>query len=158
MEFRFSDTIDRHLTEVFAFLEDMRNHPQEEGSKVLLVEKTTPGLIGVGTRFREVVEMFPLIRVEMVSEVTRYQQNALIEFTWRGGGLEGVLSYSFEAHAGVTGLTLHETVTPIGLMSLLEPVIRQTFQRILANRLKGIKRVLEQQNSGPEDRKSEEGS
>ncbi|NIS81236.1 MAG: hypothetical protein GTO14_13765 [Anaerolineales bacterium] len=146
MEFHFSVTIDRSMNDVFTFLEDMSNHPQERGTKVLLVEKTTSGPIGVGTRFREVVAMLPLTRVEMASEVTKYKQHSHLEFTWHGGGMEGVLSFSLKAQGGATSVTLHEVVTPKGLMKLVGPVIRASFQRNLGNRLQGIKRVLERQS------------
>jgi hypothetical protein len=151
MEFSLSIAVDRPVTEVFAFLEDMRNHPQEEGSQVILVEKLTPEPIGVGTRFREMVQTLPFVRVEMLSEVTQYDRNERIEIAWHGGGMEGVLTYRFDPQNGVTGLSLHETVTAKGLMRLAKPVIRPTFERMLVNRLHGIKRVLEVRNEGPAD-------
>ena len=42
MESSLSTAVDRPLAEVFAFLEDMRNHPQKERSQVMLVERLTP--------------------------------------------------------------------------------------------------------------------
>ena len=149
MEFRLSIAVDRPVAEVFAFLEDMRNHPQEERSQVILVEKLTPGPAGVGTRFREMVQTLPFVRVEMISEVTQHDPNERIEIAWHGGGMEGVLTYCFESQNGVTGLSLHETVTVKGLARLVEPLIRRTFERMLVNRLHGIKRVLESRNEGP---------
>ena len=148
MEFSLSIAVDRPVAEVFAFLADMRNHPQEERSQVILVEKLTPEPIGVGTRFREMVQTLPLVRVEMISEVTQYDRNERIEIAWHGGGMEGVLTYCFESQNGATGLSLHETVTAKGLARLAEPVIRRTFERMLVNRLHGIKRVLEVRNEG----------
>jgi carbon monoxide dehydrogenase subunit G len=149
MEFSLSIAVDRPVAEVFAFLEDMRNHPQEERSQVILVEKLTPESVGVGTRFREMVQTLPFVRVEMISEVTQSDPNERIEIAWHGGGMEGVLTYCFQSRNGVTGLSLHETVTLKGLTRLAEPVIRRTFERMLVNRLHGIKRVLELRNEGP---------
>jgi len=143
MEFELATVIDRPLIEVFAFLADMRNHPQEEGTKVLLVEKTTSGPIGAGTRFRETVEMLPRVRVEMFSEVTAYEPYERIAFTWRGGGMEGALELSLAAQNGGTHLTLRETIRPQGLMRLGEPLIRRAFDNTLLKRLEGLKRVLE---------------
>ena len=156
MEFHLSIEVNRPLTEVFAFLADMRNHPREQDSKVLLVEKTTPGPVGIGTRYREIVQMVPLVRVEMTSEVTRYEPNERVEITWHGGGMEGVLVYSFEAHRGGTILALHETVTPKGLMRLAEPVIHRSFDQTLASRLHGVKRTLELQDEGQAGPESDE--
>ena len=62
MEIQHSIQICQSRTKIFNFMSDMRNHPQEEDSKVLLVEKITDGEIGLGTRFREVVQMFPLLK------------------------------------------------------------------------------------------------
>jgi hypothetical protein len=151
MEFSLSIAVDRPLAEVFAFLVDMRNHPQEERSQVILVERLTPAPIGVGTQFREMVQTLPFVRVEMISEVTQYARNERIEIAWHGGGMEGVLTYCFESQNSATGLSLHETVMAKGLMRLAEPVIRRTFERMLVNRLHGIKRVLESRNEGPAD-------
>jgi carbon monoxide dehydrogenase subunit G len=154
MEFSLSIAVDRPVAEVFAFLEDMRNHPQEERSQVILVEKLTPEPVGVGTQFREMVQTLPFVRVEMISEVAQHDRNERIEIAWHGGGMEGVLTYCFESQNGGTSLRLHETVTTRGLMRLAEPVIRRTFERMLANRLHGIKRVLELRNEGSADRGS----
>ena len=148
MEFSLSIAVDRPVADVFAFLEDMRNHPQEEGSQVILVEKLTPGPIGVGTQFREMVQTLPFVQAEMISEVTQHDRNERIEIAWQGGGMEGVLTYRFESQNGGTGLSLHETVTPIGLMRWAKPVIRRSFERMLGSRLHGIKRVLESRNEG----------
>lgn len=143
MEFNLSIPIDRSPNVVFTFLREVENHPQEEKSKVLLIEKITHGPVNVGTRYREVVQMFPLIRGEMISEVTRYEPNECIQLTWQGGGIEGVLTYYFEYHNGGTRLILHETVTLKGVMRLVKPMIQRMFHNALVKRLQGIKQVLE---------------
>jgi uncharacterized protein YndB with AHSA1/START domain len=148
MEFEFSTEIDRPVSEVFAFLADMRNHPQEERTKVLLVEKTTPGPIGLGTRFREVVQMLPLVRVEMISEVTEYDPGERVAFAWSGGGMEGVLTLSFTARDGGTSLALRETIRTRGLTKLAEPQLHRAFKDTLAKRLEGLKSVLEHEEAG----------
>ena len=151
MEFSLSIAVDRPVEEVFTFLEDMRNHTQEEGSQVILVEKLTPGRIGAGTQFREMVQTFPFVRVEMLSEVTRHDPDERIEIAWYGGRMEGVLTYRLESQNGGTSVSFHETVTVKGLMSLAAPVIRRSFERMLESRLQGIKRVLESPEEGPAD-------
>ena len=142
MEFNLSIPIDQSPNVVYAFLKEAENHPQEEKSKVLLVEKITPGPVNIGTRYREIVQMFPFIRGEMISEVTRYEPNECIQLTWHGGGMEGVLTYSFESHNGGTRLILHETITVKGVMTLVKPMIQRMFHNALIKRLQGIKQVL----------------
>jgi hypothetical protein len=68
MYFDLSITIHRSREDVFGFLRDKDKYPQEPGSPVLVLEQTTPGPAGVGTRYREVVQMFPFVRGEMVSD------------------------------------------------------------------------------------------
>jgi hypothetical protein len=68
--------------------------------------------------------------------------------------MEGVLRYGFESHDDGTELSLHETVSAKGLMRWAEPLIRRSFERMLASRLQGIKRVLELGNEGTGDSKS----
>lgn len=143
MDFNLSIPIDRSPNVVFTFLREVENHPQEEKSKVLLIEKITPGPVNIGTRYREIVQMFPFIRGEMISEVTRYEPNECIQLTWHGGGMEGVLTYYFESHNGGTRLMLHETITLKGMMKLIKPIIQWMFHRALVKRLQGIKQVLE---------------
>ena len=143
MEFNLSIPIDRSPNVVFTFLKEAENHPQEEKSKVLLIEKITPGPVNIGTRYREIVQMFPFIRGEMISEVTRYEPNECIQLTWQGGGMEGVLTYHFESHNGRTRLILHETITLKGVMTLVKLMIQRMFHNALIKRLQGIKQVLE---------------
>ena len=57
MEFDIDILIERSPDIVFAFLRDKDTYPQERGSPVLLLEKTTPGPCGVGTRYRDSVLM-----------------------------------------------------------------------------------------------------
>ena len=143
MEFNLSIPIDRSPNVVFSFLREVENHPQEEKSKVLLIYKITPGPVNIGTRYREIVQMFPFIRGEMISEVTRYEPIECIQLTWQGGGMEGVLTYNFESHNGGTKLRLHETISLKGTMKLVKLIIQWMFQRALVKRLQGIKQVLE---------------
>lgn len=63
-------TIHRPLEDVFEFFGDINQHAGREGSFVLVCDKTTPGPVGVGTCFREVVRVVPFLRGEVISEIT----------------------------------------------------------------------------------------
>jgi hypothetical protein len=143
MEIQQSIYIDRPRSEVFAFMSDMRNHPLEQGSKVVLVEKTTSGDIGIGTQFRELVKMLPLVNVSMLNEVTQFKSDEQIEITWRGGGMEGVLVFYFDPHEGGTNLKVEETVHPKGVMKWAAPMVERNFRDMWEKRLNGIKWALE---------------
>jgi hypothetical protein len=143
LEFNLSIYIDRSPDDVFAFLRDKDKFSQEEGSPVLLLEKTTPGPPGVGTRYREVVQMLPLVQAEILSVITGYDPGRRLAEDWAGGGMEGDLTYLFISEEGGTKLIQQERVQPRGLLKLLAPLIEVTLGRALENRLQGIKQILE---------------
>ena len=72
---RIIHIINRRPADVFAFLRDKDKYPQEEGSPVLVLDKTTPGPPCVGTCYREVVQMLPFYRGEILSEITCFEPN-----------------------------------------------------------------------------------
>jgi len=143
MYFELSITINRSPADVFAFLRDKDTYPQEEGSPVLILEKTTPGPPGVGARYREVVQMLPFVRGEILSEITRFEPGEFLAEDFHGAGMVGHLAYQFLAEGGGTRLIQRETVSWRGLLRVFEPVIRLALARRLRERLAGIKTVLE---------------
>ena len=72
MQFEANATIHRPLEDVFGFFRDIHQQPRREGSVVPVYDKITPGLVGVGTRFREVVRLLPVLRGEVISELAGY--------------------------------------------------------------------------------------
>jgi len=84
MYFELSILIHRLPADVFAFLRDKDKYPQEADSPVLLLEKTTPGFPGVGTCYREVVQMLPFYKAEILSEITRFEPNEYLEEDFKG--------------------------------------------------------------------------
>ena len=143
MDFELSITINRSPSDVFAFLRDKDEYPQEDGSPVLILEKITPGPPGVGARYREVVQMLPFIRGEIFSEITRFEPGEFLEEDFHGAGMVGHLAYQFLAEGGGTRLIQRETVSWRGLLKVLEPVIRPALSRRLRERLEDIKMDLE---------------
>ena len=143
MYFELSIAIDRAPSDVFAFLRDKDKYPQEDGSPVLILEKTTPGPPGVGARYREVVQMLPFVKGEILSEITRFEPGEFLEEDFQGAGMEGHLAYQFLAEGGGTKLIQRETLFWRGLLKVLAPIIRLALSRRLRERLEGIKTVLE---------------
>lgn len=143
MYFELSVNIDRDPREVFAFLRDKDKFPQKPGSPVLVLEQTTPGPPGVGTRYREVVQMLPFYRGELLSVITCFEPGERLEEDFVGAGLRGHLAYRFIGEQGRTILIQQETVEPTGILRVLEPIIKRALSRQLWKRLQGIKQILE---------------
>jgi hypothetical protein len=143
MVHKFKILIDKAPAEVFHFLCIKDIHEQESSSPVLLLEKTTDGPVGVGTRYREVVQMAPFIESEIMSEITRYEQDSVLEETWVGGGMKGVLTYFFNPVGQGTELIQHVEIKTHWTMRLFDPVISKMYAKAVQYRLNCIKTVLE---------------
>ncbi len=146
MEFRRTVSISRPVTAVFAFMKDFENHPQEADSKVLLVQKITPGRVSVGMQYREKVQMLPLLALNMISEIRQFEPEREITYAWQGGGMRGNLRISFVPHANGTILTVYEWIDPLGVMKLFTPLIGTAFRQTWEKRLQAIKHVLERRS------------
>lgn len=118
MYFDLSVTIDRAPEDVFSFLRDKDLYIQKPGSPVLILEKTTGGPTGAGTKYREVVQMLPFARGEILSEITIYDPPKRLEESFHSSGMNGYLK-------------------------LLHPLIRAVLSRKLKRRLIDIKAELE---------------
>ncbi|HER08794.1 MAG TPA: hypothetical protein ENO20_07765 [Bacteroides sp.] len=143
MNFELCITINRPPSEVFTFLRDKDKYPQKEGSPVLVLDKTTPGPPGVGTCYREVVQMLPFYRGEILSEITHFLPNRCLEEDFKGAGMHGHLAYHFIPKRDGTNLIQRETIHYHGVLKLFEPVIRIVLFHRLQDRLKDIKAILE---------------
>jgi hypothetical protein len=141
--FELTITIDHAPAGVFAFLRDKDRHPQKADSPVLLLQKTTPGPTGVGTRYREVVQMLPFFRGEILSEITRFEPGRALEEDFAGAGMKGHLAYQFLPADGGTQLIQRETLHLTGPLRLLAPLVERMLARRLTQRLEAIKQILE---------------
>lgn len=143
MYFELSISIDRSPADVFAFLRDKDLYPQEVDSPVLLLEKTTPGPTGTGTRYREVVQMLPYLRGEILSEITRFEPYQFLEEDFQGAGMKGHLAYQFVPEGDGTRIIQRESLHLSGPLRLVGPVVKHMLARRLTLRLEEIKRILE---------------
>ncbi len=128
---------------MFAFLRDKDKYPQKPGSPVLVLEQTTPGPAGVGTRYREVVQMLPFVQGEIHSKVTCFVPGESLAEDFKGAGMAGHLAYQFLPEGDGTRLIQRETVSERGLLKVFEPIIGRMLLRQLWKRLETIKAVLE---------------
>jgi uncharacterized protein YndB with AHSA1/START domain len=152
MRFELSVTIARPPAAVFAFMRDKHLHAREPGSPVLVLEKTTPGEVGIGSRYREVVRMLPGIRGEIRSTVTRCEPDRALEEDFGGAGMRGHLAYAFVAEGGGTRLVQRQSLELAGWLRPLQPFVRRAFARRLRGRLDGIAAALESPDGPREGR------
>ncbi len=150
MHFELSVLIDRPVPVVFAFFRDKDKLIQEKDSAVAVIEKTTEGPIGTGTRYREVVHLMPFHREEIRSEITRYEPEKFIEECFESGIMKGRLIYRFFAEGDLTRLIQQEELTMRGLLIPFQPLIQRSFSQKLQSRLDGIKKLLERGWTAPE--------
>jgi len=126
-----------------AFLWDKDTFPQKPGSPVLVLEKNTPGPASVGTRFREVVRMFPWMTAEIFSEITRFEPPEWLEETFESSWMRGYLSYQIISEGDGTRLIQRERLDLLGITRFFTPVVKRMLVPRLRNRLEEIKSLLE---------------
>jgi hypothetical protein len=143
MYFELSIYINRPPADVFTFLRDKHAFPQEPGSPVLILDKTSPGPARLGTHYREVVQMFPGIRGEILSEITRFEPCSHLEEDFHGAGMEGHLAYEFIRSGEGTQLIQRYTLHARGFLKISSPLMRWMLAPRLLERLETIKSVLE---------------
>lgn len=143
MDFKFRAVIDRPQATVFAFFRDVDLHAAREGSVVPVYDKVTPGPAGVGTRYREVIKLLPGLSAEMHSEISHFEPDRSLGYSFTGLGMDGTLLYEFSVTDQGTLVVQRQTLQPRGLLALLEPLIGHAFSKAAGRRLEGIKRLLE---------------
>ena len=142
--FRSSIDIGRRPEAVFDFLANVHRVQQAGGSPVLVLEMTTPGPPGLGSRFREVVRMLPFYEGEFLSEITEFEPPAILEMSWTGPAMTGRDRYELAAIQEGTQLAHHKWVSCPGLLRIMEPFMRKPLFSRLEERLEAIKGRLEE--------------
>ncbi len=142
--FRSSINIRRRPEAVFHFLANVHLVQQAEDSPVLALEMTTPGPPGLGTRYREVVQMLPFFKGEMLSEITAFEPPRLLEMVWTGPAMTGRDRYELTEIQDGTQLVHQKWVSCPGLLRIMEPFMRKALFPRLEERLEAIKHGLEE--------------
>jgi hypothetical protein len=142
--FRGSIDIKRRPGAVFDLLANVHLVQQAEDSPVLALEITTPGPVGVGTRYREVVQMLPFYQGEILSEITAFEPPRLLEMVWTGAGMAGRDRYELADIPEGTRLVHQKWTSGRGLLRIMEPFMRWGLIPRLEARLEDIKRLLEE--------------
>ena len=128
---------------VYHYLANIQDVKREEGSPVLALDLITPGPPRLGSRYREVVQMFPFFKGEIFSEITAFEPPQVLEMSWTAPGMKGTDKYELAAtHAG-TSLKHTKNTVCLGALRLVEPVMRGALVPKLEERLIGIKKEVE---------------
>ena len=143
---QFTIQIGKPPSDVFDFLCDKDKYKHQSGSPVLLLEKTTSGPLGVGTRYREVVQMMPFVSGEILSKITRFEPGSVLEEEWAGGGMRGILTYFFTPTNEGTELVQHVNIKTLGVLKPFDAIISRTYAKAAQYRLGCLKAVLETGN------------
>jgi hypothetical protein len=139
-----SITIQQPPEVVFDFLANIQDVEQPDDSPVLELEMLTEGPPGLGTRYREVVQMMPLVKGEILSEITAFEFPLVLEMTWHGAGMSGMDRYQLEDRMDKTVLKHTKYTSFLGILRFLEPVMRIPLIPRLEERLVEIKQILEE--------------
>ena len=138
--------IDRPLTQVWAFLTDLKNTPQWDVG-VSETRVTSDGPPGLGTIFENVGMFLGRYSVREY-KVTEYEPNrkVTVDMTTPPGFIRhGGVSYTFEPAGVGTRLTATGTVQLQGFFVLLQPILGQRARRDVEGDLANLKRLLESQ-------------
>lgn len=143
--FTLDAVIARPVGTVFAFLADAENTPRWYEA-VVHVEKLTAGAVRAGTVYR-MVRRLPQGRVENRVEVSELEPDLRITLRSLDGPTPFTYRYGLEPTDGGTRLTLEGAITGEGLQgaaALLAPLAGAFFKRGMAENLRTLKRVLEE--------------
>jgi hypothetical protein len=144
MDFRFTAVIAMPPGDVFAFFRDVDQHAGRKGTRVPVYDKLTSDPVGLGTRYREVVQLLPLVRGEIISEITDYEEGKRLGYRFSGLSMDGELTYTFEPVGQGTLVTQKQSLNPRGVLRFFSAGIGKIFSTVAAQRLEGIKALLEQ--------------
>jgi hypothetical protein len=144
MRFDLSVTIQRPPDEVFAFMADAQNYGDHgPDSRVPVFEKITPGPTRVGTRWHEVVQLAPGVRMTAWSEVTTYEPSRRFEESFRASWMRGRLEYSVAPCGEGSTLRQREVLKPRGPLRCFDRPIARMLRPNLLARLEAIRDMLE---------------
>jgi uncharacterized protein YndB with AHSA1/START domain len=136
--------IDRPVDEVFDFVADERNEPRYN-RRMLTAEKTTPGPVGVGTRFRSAFATRG--RPEAFTELTAYDRPIRLASATRMSAFSVVGTLTFETVPEGTRMRWEWDLEPRGLARLAGPLIAVVGRRQEREIWTSLKRFLEQEAS-----------
>ena len=136
-----SVAIDRPIEQVFAFVRDIDT--QEQGDRVVTIEKTTPGSARVGTQYRERVRMPFGRQGELLIEISKLDPPHHLSTRFRGPVMHGEIVYTLTPTGDGTHLHQREEITYTGWAWPANLLGRRALLAKVRKRLHGFKSQLE---------------
>ena len=133
--------IDKPVKEVFAFVADP-NNMSKWNSAVVSLEQITPGVVGVGTKFKSVGELMGR-RIEGEMQVIAYEPDTQCGFQVQAGPMQVNLTLMFKTVGTGTKVSLNAQGNPAGFFKLAEPVMAGRVKSLMEENLARLKSVLE---------------
>ena len=141
-----SAIIDRPVAEVWSFVRDPRNETKWH-TDILEVTSAADPASGPGEEW--VVGKTLLVTVQFMGrksyevEITRMEDNQLLEITTMTGPMKPVATYRFEPSNGGTRFTRHVDIPVQGMMRVLVPLMRRTARKRNEQFVENLKSLLE---------------
>ena len=133
-------SVPRPPAEAFAYVADFERAP-EWIPELTKVEKLTPGEIGVGTRFTQLVSLAGS-EVEILVEVKEFDPPRVYAYEGDGGPAHFRASFTFEADGVGTRIRHDYDVTLGGALKLMGPVVGGWIKRNTETAIENLKRRL----------------
>ncbi len=137
----FGVLIDRPVKDVFAFVANP-NNMAKWNSAVVSLEQVSPGVVGVGTKFKSVGEMMGR-RIEGEMQITAYEPDTKCGFQVNAGPMKVDLTMTFKTVGTGTKVSLNAQGNPGGLFKLAEGVMAGQVKSMMEGNLARLKSALE---------------
>jgi hypothetical protein len=134
-----SISIQRPLEEVFDYCFDLENELEWNPDGLLSLEALTPRPIVVGTKFLALWKGSP----PMTCEYRCINRPVDWEVDFGGKGMDGVMRGEVAPQGSETLLTVTMTLIPRGVLRLLSPILKRSFQRGEVKNLASVKAHME---------------
>ena len=133
--------IDKPVKDVFAFVADP-NNMSKWNSAVVSLEQITPGVVGVGTKFKSAGELMGR-RIEGEMQVTAYEPDTKCGFQVNAGPMQDNLTITLKTVGTGTKVSLNAQGNPAGFFKLAEPMMAGRVKSLMEENLARLKSVLE---------------
>ena len=137
----FGILVDRPMKDVFAFVSNPNNMSQWN-SAVVSLQQSTPGAVGVGTKFKTVGEMMGR-RIEGELQITSYEPDTKCGFQLQAGPMQVNLTLAFKMVGTGTKVSLNAQGNPGGIFKLAAGVMAGQVKSMMEGNLARLKTVLE---------------